>query len=145
MTNKLKRSERYCSECGARLVDSMTCNELLATVLGWESIDRELSKEHFFTVAAFCLQHPARFTADAHQILRSSFIEVFDNSISFEDLGKRMGTRFNGKRKVLKNHEEQNPTLKKWDLTIADVYHYGQSKNAGERVRQWSQYVRDQL
>ena len=145
MTNKLKRSKQYCSECGARLVDSMTCNELLAEVLGWESIDLELSKEHFFTVATFCLQHPARFTVDAHQILRSSFIDAFDNLISFEDLGKCMATRFNGKLKVLRNHKERNPILKKWDLTIADVYHHGQSKNAGERVRQWSQFVRDQL
>ncbi|HEY0736847.1 MAG TPA: DUF5946 family protein [Herpetosiphonaceae bacterium] len=51
-------------ECGGSTVDGLTCWEQLGALIAWEYDDPELAAEHFLTVAAYNLQHPAQFTDD---------------------------------------------------------------------------------
>src|SRR5262249_19672063 len=78
-----------CSECGAPRVDGLTCWEQLGALLAREGDDAELRAEHFLTVAAYNLQHPAQFTEAALAGLRSAFVERLDHGVAVEELRRR--------------------------------------------------------
>ncbi len=65
MTDQIQADIETCPECGARSVNGMNCWEQLGLLLAWEYDDPELQAEHFLTVAAYNLQHPAQFTDEA--------------------------------------------------------------------------------
>jgi hypothetical protein len=123
----------------------MTCQGQLAAILGWEYEDRDLFNEHFFTVASFNLQHPAQFTDEALSALRSTFIEAFDGTTPFETLRRRSAAMFDGKQRVLKDEADRRPGLRRWKVTIADVYNHGRPQGASGRVRKWAAAIRSEL
>jgi Family of unknown function (DUF5946) len=134
-----------CTECGAPLVDGMTCREQLGMIAVLEFQDPELFGEHFLTVAAYNLQHPAQFTDEAIAGLRAAFIERLDNGLTIAEIRHRAATAYAGEKRVLKDQAERRPVLRRWCMTIADVYIPDQPEGTAERVRRWAAAIRGEL
>ena len=134
-----------CPECGAFEVDGLDCWGQLGGVLAWEAHDPELAGEHFLTVACYNLQHPAQFTAAALDNLRAGLIAHLEQGVAIAELRRRASRAFEGAQRVLKPAAERRPVLRRWPLTIADVYLPAQPAGAADRVRAWAAAVRDGL
>ncbi|HEY0736844.1 MAG TPA: DUF5946 family protein [Herpetosiphonaceae bacterium] len=134
-----------CPECGGSTVDGLTCWEQLGALIAWEYDDPELAAEHFLTVAAYNLQHPAQFTDDAIEGLRVAMIERLDNDLPVAQIRRRNAAEYEGKKRVLRPESERRPVLRRWQMTIADVYTPDQREGAAERVRAWAAAIRSQL
>jgi hypothetical protein len=134
-----------CPECGAAPVGGLSCGEQFGAVLAWEAHDPELAAEHFLTVASYNLQHPAQFTDEALAGLRAAFIDHLDNGVAVEMLRRRMARAYDGPRRVLKDEAQRRPALRRWPLTIADVYTPDRPEGAAERVRRWAAAIRSEL
>jgi hypothetical protein len=134
-----------CPECGAPQVDGLTCWEQLGAILGWEFEDPELQAEHFLTVAAYNLQHPAQFTAEALADLQVALVDRLDHDVSTPVLRQRAAAKYNGKKRVLKPEAERRPVLRRWQMTIADVYLPDQPQGAAGRVRLWAAVIRREV
>ncbi|MBX3010445.1 MAG: hypothetical protein KF832_03020 [Caldilineaceae bacterium] len=137
--------ETHCPECGAPLVDRLTCWEQLGALIAWEWQDPELLAEHFLTVASYNLQHPAQFTDEAIAGLRTVFCERLDQNLSIAAVRQRVGALAAGKKRVLKAEAERQPVLRSWSMTIADVYLPDQPVGAAARVRAWAAAIRQEL
>ncbi len=131
-----------CPECGAPVVDGPTCWEQLGLLIAWEFQDPELQAEHFLTVSAYNLQHPAQFTDEALAGLRAMFVEHLDNGLAVTEIRRRVGKAAAGNTRVLKDESERRPVLRSWSMTIADVYLPGLPKGAAARVRAWAASIR---
>ncbi|MFN8487482.1 MAG: DUF5946 family protein [Caldilineaceae bacterium] len=134
-----------CPECGAPLVDGMTCWEQLGGILAWEVHDPELQAEHFLTVAIYNLQHPDQFTDEALAGLRIALIDYLDYGVTAEKLRQRASRAYEGKWRVRKAEAERRPVLRRWRRTVADVYLPDQPQGAAGRVRAWAMAVRSEL
>ncbi len=134
-----------CPECGAPVVDGLTCWEQLGLLIAWEFQDPELQAEHFLTVSAYNLQHPAQFTDEALAGLRAMFVEHLDNGLTVPEIRRRVGRGFAGNTRVLKDESERRPVLRSWSMTIADVYLPGRPDGAAARVRAWAASIRAEL
>jgi hypothetical protein len=134
-----------CPECGAPAIDGMGCWEQLGGVLAWEAQDAELLAEHFLTVASYNLQHPAQFTDEALAGLRAGLIDYLDRGVSTKELRRRASRAFEGSRRVLRAEAERHPVLRRWPMTVADVYIPDQLEGAAERVRRWAKSIREKL
>jgi hypothetical protein len=145
MAEYINQDTVECPECGARTVNGMTCWEQLGAIGAWEFQDPELLAEHFLTVASYNLQHPAQFTDEAIVGLRAAFIERLDNGVAVAELRRRTARAYAGKKRVLKEESERRPALRRWRLTIADVYIPDQPQGAAERVRRWAATIRSEL
>lgn len=145
MSEATGASAGACAECGAPRVDGLGCWELLGHLLAWEASDAELQREHFLTVASYNLQHPAQFTDDAIAGLRQAFADYLDRGISIAEIRRRASAAVDGSRRVRRDEADRRPVLRRWPMTIADVYAAGVSRDAAERVRRWARAVRSQL
>lgn len=134
-----------CPECGAPAVNGLTCWEQLGALIAWEYDDPELLAEHFLTVAAYNLQHPAQFTDDAIAGLRVAMIERLDNDLPVAQIRRRNAAEYEGKRRVLRPESERRPVQRRWPMTIADVYTPDQPAGAAARVRAWAAAIRSEL
>jgi len=134
-----------CPECGAPPVAGLGCWEQLGALLGWEYDDPELQAEHFLTVASYNLQHPAQFTDEALLGMRAAFCDHLDRGVAVQELRRRAARQFEGKPRVLKKPAERRPVLRRWSMTIADVYTPDQPAGAAERVRAWAAAIRREL
>jgi hypothetical protein len=134
-----------CPECGAAMVDGMNCWEQLGAILAWEGNDPELAAEHFLTVASYNLQHPAQFTDEALAGLRASLIEHLDRGTAVQHLRHRAAKEYRGKKRVLKPVDERRPVLRRWSMTIADVYTPNRPQGAAARVKAWAAAIRREL
>jgi Family of unknown function (DUF5946) len=134
-----------CPECGAPVVNGLTCWEQLGMILAWEADDPELRAEHFLIVASYNLQHPAQFTDDALANLRAGLVERLEKGVAVEELRRRASRRFEGKTRVLKPAAERHPILRQWSTTIADVYLPDRPEGAADRVRGWAAAIRREL
>lgn len=134
-----------CPECGAPRVDGLTCREQLGMVIAWEADDPELLAEHFLTVAAWNIQHPAQFTDAAITGLRAVFADRLDRGISLQEIRSRVGRASAGSTRVLRPEAERRPVPRAWSRTIADVYLPDRPEGAAERVRQWAAAVRREM
>lgn len=145
MAEQTGQTPATCPECGAPTVEGMTCWEQLGALIAWEWQDPELRAEHFLTIASYNLQHPAQFTDEALAELRAAFIERLDQGVPVEKIHRRMAHNFEGKRRVLKDEAARQVTLRRWSMTIADVYLPGRPEGAAERVRRWAAAIRSEL
>src|SRR5712692_8242563 len=127
-----------CPECGAPAVAGLSCWEQLGALLAWEFDNPALQAEHFLTVAAYNLQHPAQFTDEALAGLRAAFIERLDRGVAVQELRRRAARRFEGETHVLREAAERRPVLRGWTMTIANVYTPEQPGGAADRVRAWA-------
>jgi len=134
-----------CPECGAPFTDGRTCWEQLCAILAWEWQDPALQAQHFLTVASYNLQHPAQFTDATLAGLRALYIEHLDRGTPVAELRHRVGRMVEGSRRVLKPESERRPVLRRWRLTVADVYQAGNPAGAAERVQRWAESIRDEL
>jgi Family of unknown function (DUF5946) len=134
-----------CPECGAPLVEGLNCWEQLGALLAWEWDDPALQAEHFLTVAAYNLQHPAQFTDAALSGLRTAFVERLDRGVADVELRRRAARQFEGQTRVLRPLAERQPVLRRWPMTIADVYLPEQPEGAAARVRAWAAAIRAEL
>jgi len=50
-----------------------------------------------------------------------------------------------GNRRVLKPERERRPVLRRWRLTVADVYQAGDPAGAAQRVRDWAESILEEL
>lgn len=145
MTAELSADRPHCPECGAPTVDGMTCWEQFGGLLAWEQYDPELSAEHFLTVASYNLQHPSSFTQAALDGLRSAFIAHLDSGLPVPEIRRQMGSRFEGSARVLRPKSERQPILRRWAMTIANVYTPDRPDGAAQRVRDWAASIRSEL
>lgn len=144
--SELHDSQRMnCPECGAPQGAGLACWEQLGAIIAWEAQDPELRAEHFLTVAAYNLQHPAQFTDEALAGLRTALIDRLDKGVAVEVLRRRAAAAFEGKKRVLKKETERRPVLRSWPMTIADVYRPDQPEGAAQRVRRWAAVIRSEL
>jgi hypothetical protein len=134
-----------CPECGAPLVEGMGCWEMLGAIIAWEYDDPELLSEHFLTVASYNLQHPAQFTDAALAGLRAAYIERLDNNLPIAEIRRRVGRVAQGAAPVLRPEAERRPRLRRWGMTIADVYIPDRPEGAAGRVRAWAAAIRREL
>jgi hypothetical protein len=123
----------------------MTCWEQLGAILAWEAHDPELAAEHFLTVASYNLQHPAQFADAALAGLRSALIERLDSNLPVAEIRRRAGRANAGSRRVLRPAAERRPVLRRWGMSIADVYLPDQPAGAAARVRAWAAAIRREL
>jgi len=137
--------ETICPECAAPASAGMRCWEQLGAILAWEWQDPELQAVHFLTVAAYNLQHPAQFTDAALAGLRAAFIDYLDNGVTVAEIRARMSHLTEGKPRVLRPEAERRPVLRRWRMTIADVYLSGQAEGAAQRVIAWAASLRNEL
>ena len=135
----------HCPECGAAAINGVTCFEQLGLLLAWEFDDPDLQAEHFVTVAAYNLQHPAQFTDEALEGLRQVFIEHLDNHLPVAEIRRRIGPLAAGPTRVLKDESERRPVLRRWTMTIADVFIPDRAHEAADRVRAWAATIRNEL
>lgn len=145
MTQDLNVDRGACPECGAPLVEGMTCWEQLGAIISWEGQDPELQAVHFLTVAAYNLQHSAQFTDEVLAGLRIALIDYLEHGVSTEKLRRRAAYAYEGKRRVLKAKADWQPILRQWPLTIASVYLPDQPTGAADRVRAWATAIRREL
>ncbi len=145
MVNQREQEAKTCPECGAPTVDGMACWEQLGAIIAWEVYDRELRAEHFLTVAAYNLQHPAQFTDEALAGLRTAFIDRLDKGVPVKTLRQRAARVYEGKKRVLKDTNDRQPVLRRWRLTIADAYLPDRPEGAAGRVREWAAAIRSEL
>ena len=145
MTKSAEQTNSTCPECGAPQVDGLTCWEQLGALLAWEWQDPALLAVHFLTVASYNLQHPAQFTAEAITGLQAAFIDHLDQGVSVAELRRRVSRITEGKTRVLKQAATQRPYLRRWSMTIADVYLPNQPQGAADRVRAWAAAIRQEL
>jgi hypothetical protein len=123
----------------------MSCWEMLGAVLAWEAHDPELLAEHFLTVASYNLQHPAQFTDTTLAGLRAVYIERLDRGLGIAEIRRRVGNAGGGATRVLKPAAERVLVLRRWAMTVADVYLPDRSEGAAERVRAWAAAIRREL
>jgi hypothetical protein len=142
--DKFEKAE-FCSECGAPLVDNMSCWEQLGGIIAWEYDDPELLAEHFKTVACYNLQHPAQFTDEAIAGLKTALIEHLDKGLSVPDIRRRNSKSYEGNKRVLKDISKRCPVQRTWKMTISDVYIPHCPERAAERVREWAAAIREEL
>lgn len=134
-----------CPECGAPRVAGMGCWEQLGALLAWEAHDPALSAAHFLTVASYNLQHPAQFSEPALAGLRAGLIDHLDHGVPVAELRRRAGRAFGGAQRVLRPAAERQPMLRRWRVTIADVYLPDLPAGAAERVRGWAAAIRAEI
>lgn len=134
-----------CPECGAPTVDGLTCWEQLGALIAWEYDDPDLAAEHFLTVASYNLQHPAQFTDEVITGLRVAVIERLDNDLPVAEIRRRNSAEYEGKKRVLRPEAARRPVLRRWPMTIADVYTPDQPAGAAARVRAWAATIRSEL
>lgn len=143
MTND-KESLRTCPECGGAEVDGMNCWEQLGSLGILEFQDPELMSLHFYTVACYNIQHPAKFTDEAIQELKKLFSEAVDKNWSNEQVRKKIGRKWDGKGNVLLKEAKESEIVE-WDMTISDVYLPNQTIGTANRVHNWVKVVRNKL
>ncbi len=137
--------ERVCPECGAKVVEGMSCWEQLGMIIAWEYNDPELQAEHFLTVAAYNLQHPAQFTDEAIAGLRTAFMERLEKNISLTWIRRRTARANEGSKRVRRPESERQIRQRHWHMTIADVYLPNQPQGAAGRVRAWAVAIRNEI
>jgi hypothetical protein len=143
--NAHSSGDASCAECGAPAVDGMNCWEQLGMLIAWEYDDPELRSEHFLTVASYNLQHPAQFTEQALANLRAGVRDYLDHGVSTGTLRQRASAMFEGSTRVLRPAAERVPVLRRWRMTIADVYLPQEPDGASTRVRAWGASIRAEL
>jgi hypothetical protein len=126
-------------------MDGLTCWEQLGIVISWEWQDPLLLAVHFLTVSSFNLQHPAQFTPQVLEGLRLQFIEHLDRGVAVPEIRRRIARLAEGSTRILRPQDERRPVLRRWSITIADVYHGGQPQGAAERVKAWAAGIRQEL
>lgn len=134
-----------CAECGAPLVDGMDCWSQMGAICAWEWQDPELAALHFVTVASYNLQHPAQFAPETLANLQAVYIEHLDHGLPVAEIRRRIGAQAEGARRVLIPPSERRPVLRRWPLTVADVYIPDQPQGAADRVRAWAASIRRAL
>ena len=83
--------------------------------------------------------------AEAIIRLRAGLIDYLDKGVGVKELRRRAARVFDGPKRVLKPESERRPILRRWPLTIADVYIPDRPQGAAERVRRWAAAIRGEL
>ncbi|MBE2236895.1 MAG: hypothetical protein IAE81_03835 [Caldilineaceae bacterium] len=134
-----------CAECGAPRVEGMSCWEQFGALLAWEWQDPALQAAHFLIVASYNLQHPAQFTDEALAGLRTALVDYLENDATIAHLRGRISHLAEGKTRVLRREAERQPVLRRWRMTIADVYLPGRPEGAAMRVKTWVAAIREEM
>src|SRR5688500_7852208 len=95
-----------CSECGAPL-PSGDCRQSLHELLALEAQVPGGPGElpHFFTVAAYNLQHPSVFEPDVILGLRESLVDALAGRVDIDDLRRRARYGAEGNKRVLRRND----------------------------------------
>jgi len=135
----------HCPECGAQKVEGLDCWNQLCLILAWESNDPALWALHFVIVAAYNLQHPAKFTDEAYLQLRQVFIDYLENCIGIPEIRQRVSKSSDGQKRVEKPAAERIPILRRWNQTIDSVCGSNTPEGAAQRVKNWAESIRKEL
>lgn len=145
MTQASDASSPSCPECGAPEVDGLDCwSGQLGQVLAWESGNPELQAVHFLTVACYNLQHPSLYTDEALAELGKLLGEALDHDLPPHEIRRRIGSTYEGSKRVRRPESERRPVLRRWPMTVADVTRPGDPEGAADRVRVWAAAVRQE-
>lgn len=123
----------------------MDCWGQLSAVLAWEWQDPELFALHFVTVASYNLQHPAQFTTEALAGLKLAYLDHLDRGTPVSEIRTRAAAAASGSQRVRRPPEDQEPVLRLFDRTIADVYQPEHPQGAADRVRAWATAIHRKL
>ncbi|MDX1417328.1 MAG: DUF5946 family protein [Candidatus Promineifilaceae bacterium] len=134
----MENKNKSCPECGAPRVEGMDCWAQLGAIIAWEWQDPALMAQHYLTVTCCNVQHPAQFNDHALATMKRLFLEHLAGEVSLAEIRRRNSQLFEGSVKVLKPEGERQPILRRWPMTIADVYIPDQAEGAAQRVKLWA-------
>ncbi|WP_147535178.1 DUF5946 family protein [Bacillus marasmi] len=135
-----------CSECGAREIDGHSCHEMFQYPLVWEHNDPKLYDLHFWLVSCYMLQHPSNFTKEGYDLMKTLFIEAYENNWETSYILKKnreLVAKIGKITNPLPSTKRQRNT-RKWAMTIEDVFLCGE-ENAINKINQWKDSVRVNL
>ena len=105
-----------CPECGAT-----GCRDKFESMLALEFEDPEVfGAVHHVTVICFNLQHPAAFSDEALEWMRSTLRAVVEEGLAPDELRERSQKQFKGQVRVL-SKAPKAPKIAEWSMTAADV------------------------
>lgn len=130
-----------CPECGAPVSDGLDCETRFHWLLAQEAQDPELYALHFYNVALYNLQHPAQFTDEAQDGLKTLFLQAWKEHWPQPKILKAARAANMGEGKVIRPEAEREPVLRPWTMTIADVWLPDRPEDVVTRVRAWAQAI----
>ncbi len=105
-----------CPECGAT-----GCREKFESMLALEFEDPAVfGAVHHVTVLCYNLQHPANFSEDALEWMRSTLRAIVEEGLSPAELRQRSRKQYNGQVKVLSKIPKA-PRKVEWSRTVMDI------------------------
>jgi hypothetical protein len=137
----------YCVECGAAEQDGLSCSEQFGYLLVWEHNDSNLYALHFWSVSNYMLQHPSHFTKEGYDLTKRLFCDAYDyNWETSYILKKNREVTTNKNFKIVNQTPfvERVRVLRKWTMTVSDVYAAGE-KDAIQNVKKWRDCIRTEL
>ena len=140
-----------CPDCGAEIVEAETCRAKFEQLLAHEyEFPPAFGAVHHLTVAAYSLQHPRGYSADAIRMWRAIIAESLDGLATPAQFLQRARAQFGGEARVREpGSEPPDEWPRAWPITVVDVVvPDGEPADAAghiERVRRWSASIRQTL
>ena len=143
-----------CPECGAAVPDGGSCRDHFHALLLLEGEIPGVpgSIAHFYTVAAYGLQHPVsmNYTRDALDGLRATLADVLDGRAGVGDLRRRGRRATDGPVRVTRRAGDCDVRwhMGPWPMTIADICTadtfgcYDTYEEFADRVARWARSVK---
>lgn len=97
------------------------------------------------SVASYSLQHPAQFCPDVLDQLRRALTAHLYHGLPVPEIHRRHALRYAGKTRVRCREAERKPVLRRWPVTVADVYLPDWPEGAADRVPAWAASIRAEL
>ena len=143
--NTVMKSGR-CIECGARETHGYSCYELFGFPLVWEHNDPKLYELHFWLVSCYMIQHPSNYTEEGYKHLVNLFIDAYDNNWDTPYILKKNREIVKSVGKITNPipNEERKRELRRWSMTIEDIY-LGGEQNAIENINKWKEQIINDL
>ncbi|MBX3050240.1 MAG: hypothetical protein KF753_02130 [Caldilineaceae bacterium] len=138
--------EAACSECGAALVDSQSCEVLFHTCLALEFGEPAYGAVHNLTVPAYYLQHPSLLSRRGWEEVRATLSAFLVDGVSVGEMRRRATeTLDSGQRDFsFRTGEPMNLVDTIWSRTIGDI-RLDDAENYRADIRHWAQAVLDDL
>ncbi|UHA73492.1 DUF5946 family protein [Paenibacillus sp. 481] len=135
-----------CVECGAKGIDGFSCYELFGFPLIWEHNNPKLYALHFWLVACYMIQHPSNYTEEGYRSLVQLFTDAYDHNWDTPYILERNRELVSKAGKIANPlpSKERSRTLKRWSMTIEDIY-LGGEKNAIANIIKWKEHIRSEL
>jgi hypothetical protein len=130
-----------CPECGAKLNDNTTCEEMFNSLLALEFNDPAYGQVHMLTLACYMIQH-GRYSDEALAWIEEQLRANLEDGISSEQIRRHAARETSpGKRswKVTRRPGAKPLPKVAWSMTIADIAgHYQDAAGYCGLIKQWA-------